>query len=1176
MPSLTLSPRCTRCNLHTRSRNIVWGYSEEPLTPPIDIFLLAEAPGNQEDRSGIPFSGKTGLELDKILGAAGLSRLTTPNLYITNLIKCHPPRNNDPTPDQIEACSQWLLLELNRLQPRLIVAVGRFATRAFMPDVNMEVVHGRLYWATYGGAIWKVLPVYHPAAGLRQPNIYYHVREDFKFVGQAYKHNLEPEPQDPLPTDYYVPTPERLRSDLDRGSVIALDTETVEHRHGPVTPWCLTYSTQAGTAGLIRCDETELLRILNAYVSDPANTTIMHNAIFDVLILSQMGVNPARILDTLIMAYLLQSEPKELKVLSARYCNMKQRQYLDVVADATHRNAMAYLAEILERDQDPSTSWAPIEPILVWDQNKPRIKHPWSIPKRAARILMDQHFKGADAAKRWGKVELDAGRRQVQDRMGIMPIGNLGQVPSTEALQYACADADATFRLYPILWDRLQQYEGLSNAFWDDMGVLPMAADMQIAGIQVDRERFKRLSAEYDNKLGDLESKIGTLAQSLGMIDGNSRFNPGSHPKVRVLLYDKLKLKPARYTKETGLPSTDDDSLALLLGQHEVVQWIRDWRMYQKLVTTYGYKPLSRYIQPDGRVHAKIHVTSTATGRMSASEPNLMAQPVRTKEGRGLRQGFIAKSGCMLVSSDYCLVGDTPVTTIRGIIPIQDIQPGDGVLSCSNGTDLSIQHVTAAAAVGVLPVAKLTTDDGAETICTYDHTWMRYSGRMAKTSDLKPGDRLAHVKSGHSGRYPTWYVRSHMNYIKKHVAVCRYAHGACPDGMEVDHIDGDVENSSPDNLRYMAISDNRAQGGRRYWRDVRNGRSDSTRLHALRKGIKSRRSYAGPGNPNYGKRSGETRLCPVCGCAFYTCPSANKIYCSAKCYHAARRASNHKVVAVKPYGTRVVYQITVENTHTYVLGNGMVSGNSQIELRVMAHVSQDPVMMEVFLHGQDIHDRTASEVFGVPVAQIDKYKHRLPAKRVNFGIPYGMTEVGLHETLLADGADPAVWTLDRCAEFIEEWLTLFSGVRDMMNRTRQQARLNGYVQDMWGRIRITPAVRAFDKYVVAKTLREACNMPIQSGAQGVIKKAMAKLNPIYKEFRAMGFWCWPVMQIHDDILSEVDVRVIDAVVPLIESTMESAVQLSIPTPVDPEVGYRWGKLKSYTPTVVKELQELQG
>lgn len=231
---------------------------------------------------------------------------------------------------------------------------------------------------------------------------------------------------------------------------------------------------------------------------------------------------------------------------------------------------------------------------------------------------------------------------------------------------------------------------------------------------------------------------------------------------------------------------------------------------------------------------------------------------------------------------------------------------------------------------------------------------------------------------------------------------------------------------------------------------------------------------------------------------------------------------------------------------------------SQIELRVLAHESKDQGMINAFLSGADLHTTTASEMFGVPMDKVDEMKHRRPAKTVNFGIPYGITASGLFNTMEKEGAKG--WSEASCQGLIDRWFSIRPGVKRYMDNIKTIAMARGEVRDMFGRRRWVYEALVPDRKLREEGLREAMNMPIQSGAQGIIKVAMAKI------------WSWlvdndllamikPWMQIHDSLEFVIRDDDIGWAAPVILNIMETAVQLAIPTPVDAKYGKRWGSMK---------------
>jgi uracil-DNA glycosylase len=149
---------CTRCALHKTRTQTVFGVGD----PQADWMLIGEAPGAEEDRLGDPFVGQAGKLLDNMLAAIGLHR--TKNVYIANVLKCRPPGNRNPEPDEVAKCSPHLLRQIELVQPRLIVAMGRFAAQTLLnSDASIASLRGRLY--RYAGR--PLIVTYHPAYLLR-------------------------------------------------------------------------------------------------------------------------------------------------------------------------------------------------------------------------------------------------------------------------------------------------------------------------------------------------------------------------------------------------------------------------------------------------------------------------------------------------------------------------------------------------------------------------------------------------------------------------------------------------------------------------------------------------------------------------------------------------------------------------------------------------------------------------------------------------------------------------------------------------------------------------------------------------------------------------------------------------------------------------------------------------
>jgi DNA polymerase len=164
---------CKKCNLGQHRNKFVFGVGDSHA----DLMLVGEAPGREEDLKGEPFVGRAGKLLDKILSAIKMTRHK--NVYICNVLKCRPPQNRDPLPDEVEKCEPYLLHQINLIKPKLIVALGRISgTTLLRMDDTLKSMRGRLH--DYHGT--PLLVTYHPAALLRNSNLKKYTWEDFQFI----------------------------------------------------------------------------------------------------------------------------------------------------------------------------------------------------------------------------------------------------------------------------------------------------------------------------------------------------------------------------------------------------------------------------------------------------------------------------------------------------------------------------------------------------------------------------------------------------------------------------------------------------------------------------------------------------------------------------------------------------------------------------------------------------------------------------------------------------------------------------------------------------------------------------------------------------------------------------------------------------------------------------------
>jgi len=445
---------------------------------------------------------------------------------------------------------------------------------------------------------------------------------------------------------------------------------------------------------------------------------------------------------------------------------------------------------------------------------------------------------------------------------GAKQIG-FDQVAIEVAAPYAAEDADITLRLHQWLFSKLEKIDTLKSVYQEiEMPLVPVLARMEQAGVLVDAQMLLLQSGELTTKITALEAQAHDVA--------GQPFNLGSPKQIQEILYDKLGLPILKKTPK-GQPSTAENVLQDLAVDFPLPRLILEHRSLSKLRSTYTDK-LPKQVNPvTGRVHTSYHQAVAATGRLSSSDPNLQNIPVRSEEGRRIRQAFIAESGYTVLAADY----------------------------------------------------------------------------------------------------------------------------------------------------------------------------------------------------------------------------------------------------------------------------------SQIELRIMAHLSQDAGLLQAFKDGLDVHKATAAEVFGVGLEQVESHQRR-SAKAINFGLIYGMSAFGLAKQL----------DIDRGAAqgYINLYFERYPGVKQYMDETRELAREQGYVETLFGRRLYLPDINAKNGQRRQYAERTAINAPMQGTAADIIKLAMLAVDDWLQTDQPNVSM---VMQVHDELVFEVESKCLDEVSRVIKQKMSGAASLDVPLVVDVGVGKNW-------------------
>nr|WP_198243774.1 DNA polymerase I [methane-oxidizing endosymbiont of Gigantopelta aegis] len=437
------------------------------------------------------------------------------------------------------------------------------------------------------------------------------------------------------------------------------------------------------------------------------------------------------------------------------------------------------------------------------------------------------------------------------------------QVPLEQAAPYAAEDADITLRLHHVLIEKLQQIPTLEVVYRDiEIPLVPVLSRMERTGVLIDRDMLAQQSMV-------LASKITSIEQQAHQIAGQV-FNLGSPKQIQEILYDKLQLPVLKKTPK-GQPSTNEAVLQELALDYPLPKLILEYRSLSKLKSTYTDK-LPQQINPKtGRVHTSYHQAVAATGRLSSSDPNLQNIPIRTEEGRKIRQAFIAQDGYKIVAADY----------------------------------------------------------------------------------------------------------------------------------------------------------------------------------------------------------------------------------------------------------------------------------SQIELRIMAHLSGDEGLLNAFSQGIDIHSATAAEVFDVPLEQVTQDLRR-SAKAINFGLIYGMSAFGLGQQLGLPR--------NQAQEYIDLYFERYPGVKAYMDKIRQQAHEQGYVETLFGRRLYLPEIKSRNAARRQYAERTAINAPMQGTAADIIKRAMIATDQwILQQAPDVKM----VMQVHDELVFEIAEAQLDASIDIIRDKMCTAAELDVPLLVEVGVGKNW-------------------
>lgn len=646
---------------------------------PNSILLLGKSPGEEEAEKLRPFVGWSGREQDRLLARHNLS---TKPWRLANIVPEYDPINSNPTPDQIEYWTPRTIQEIRECNPRLIVAIGQFATRWLLgEDADLSTVHGLPH---YPGAFDPslsprcppdciVLPIYLTTLGLHDVGAKSAIAWDYGQVANTVRLILSRKPVEIRSDEWkgretYLDVSGRELVKLLESFVvvdrkddcneygfpsIGLDTEGT-----PEDPFSIQISPSPGDGFLLRADRPDFhlaIDYLQSYIARPGVSVIIHNAMYDLEMCRVMGLDlsSAQIFDTMYAAYLTRIEAYDigegsrrrrsrqgLKPLAWRWCSMQMVSHDETVGILGTERQIDYLHQIAETDYLAYPR--PDERIIEENDGTARLYRPQPIQSRARKILadiesckLDKNGNPPDPVKRWYQIDKEL-RRPVEKDLGNIPHGSMRALydrdPSA-AIRYSARDADAALRLSTRLQPELSR-NGLTQLMTDGMEILHVFEEMQSNGMPASRKYFEDLYTELTSEMRRLQSLISNR-----YYDGDP-FNPGSSDYVASLMRRRglygMKRTP------TGKVSTGKKSIEHLRYTDDAMKLVFEWREIEHVRDAFCSVILDTIPEDQDYcdVRCQILNTRTATRRLASRDPNLLAIPVRTDIGRRIREGF--------------------------------------------------------------------------------------------------------------------------------------------------------------------------------------------------------------------------------------------------------------------------------------------------------------------------------------------------------------------------------------------------------------------------------------------------------------------------------------------------------------------------------------------------------
>jgi DNA polymerase-1 len=571
-----------------------------------NIMLISEAPGYNEVVDRKPFVGKAGQLLRKNLEKVGIN---TKDVYITNVVKCRPPQNRTPKPNEIKACSEYLIEEIKKVKPKVIASLGNIPLKYLTGNSGVTKLRGSEIWSDEYNC-W-ILPIYHPSYVVRFAG---KAKQHGEFCSDLGKLNRLTDKKNSIEIkENYkiINNLTKLKKVIDlllKQKEVSFDLETDKLEYFDNTILCATFSFKERTAIYVPIEDKrywktkeeiktvfkELKRFFESNVKK-----IAQNGKFDNQHLLSKGIKVNNFyFDTMVASYLLDEEGlNHLSNLANIYTNMGN--YKDELGD--------------------------------YIKGKKKIKIIEKV--KAKKTLLGECYINKETYKN----------------------STIWDAPLDKLVSYACKDADTTFRVYKKLKILLKE-QNLDKLFYKIlMPLIRVIEQMEFRGIKLDKEYLDKIASKFVLAIDKLESKIQedkNIKKAKDKLE-LEKLNINSPIQLRTLLFDILNLAPVRKTKK-GNVSTDNTTLEELTKKHriKVLEDIQAYRKVCKFYSTY-IKDYQKIAKEAKEAHTNYSLTRTRTGRLSSSKPNLQNIPKRDTEAKIIRKAILAREGYTLVECDY-------------------------------------------------------------------------------------------------------------------------------------------------------------------------------------------------------------------------------------------------------------------------------------------------------------------------------------------------------------------------------------------------------------------------------------------------------------------------------------------------------------------------------------------